>query len=168
MTEPRSPVDQALDLFVFAPLGLALAVREELPRLIEKGRSRTDPQVALARMVGQLAVGRGQQEAGKALNQLWSRLGGGGPAPAPPAAEPPAASRRPSPGPPSAPSPAQPAPTADELAIPGYNALSAPQVVQRLSGLSPDELDAVGAYEAATRHRQTILGRIAQLRSHGS
>jgi hypothetical protein len=77
MTEPRSPVDQALDLFVFAPLGLALAVREELPRLIEKGRSRTDPQVALARMVGQLAVGTGQQEARKALNQLWSRLGPG-------------------------------------------------------------------------------------------
>jgi hypothetical protein len=55
------------------------------------------------------------------------------------------------------------APASDELPIPGYDALSASQVVERLAGLGRDELDAVHAYEAAHRHRRTILGKIEQL-----
>ncbi|MGH9154235.1 MAG: hypothetical protein ACRD03_18040, partial [Acidimicrobiales bacterium] len=58
-------------------------------------------------------------------------------------------------------------PHAASLAIPGYDSLSAPHVVQRLDGLSGDELEAVRAYEAAHRARKTILGRIAQLQSGG-
>ncbi len=38
-----------------------------------------------------------------------------------------------------------------ELAIPGYDTLSASQIVQRLPGLSPDELEAVRLYELAGR-----------------
>ncbi|HUR19076.1 MAG TPA: hypothetical protein VMZ51_09125 [Acidimicrobiales bacterium] len=168
MTEPRSPLDQILDLLVYAPVGLALAVRDELPRLVEKGRSQTDSQVAMARMLGQMAAGKGQQEMGKVLNDLWARLSGGAgstpeqPHPATPA---PAPTVSPS----ESPAPSGPAaPSAEDLAIPGYDALSAPQVVQRLSGLSSEELEAVSAYEAASRQRQTILGRITQLRSDGS
>jgi hypothetical protein len=56
-------------------------------------------------------------------------------------------------------------PQADDLAIPGYDSLSASQVVQRLAGLASDELRAVGAYESATRGRRTILARVAQLQS---
>ncbi len=56
-----------------------------------------------------------------------------------------------------------PAPDADGLAIPGYDSLSASQVVQRLAGLSPDELAAVGAYESTHRGRRTILTRVSQL-----
>jgi len=41
--------------------------------------------------------------------------------------------------------------------------LSASQVVERLVGLAPDELDAVHAYEASHRQRRTILGKIEQL-----
>jgi hypothetical protein len=54
-------------------------------------------------------------------------------------------------------------PSADHLAIPGYDSLSASQVVPRLAGLDPDELEAVREYEAATRGRRTILSRIAAL-----
>lgn len=171
MTEERSPVDQLLDLLVYAPVGLALALRDELPRLVEKGRSQADSQVALARMLGQMAAGKGQQEIGRMLNEVWSRVSGasgdaGGAGDEPPPAEAPpeppaAAGRRPSR--PSGRS--SKTSSASDLAIPGYDALSAPQVVQRLSGLSPEELEAVEAYEAATRRRQTILGRIAQLKS---
>jgi HEAT repeat protein len=50
-----------------------------------------------------------------------------------------------------------------ELPIPGYDALSASQVVERLLGLAPEELDAVHAYEASHRQRRTILGKIEQL-----
>jgi hypothetical protein len=49
------------------------------------------------------------------------------------------------------------------LPIPGYDALSASQVVERLVGLAPAELTAVHEYEAAHRQRRTILGKIEQL-----
>ncbi|HEY6532370.1 MAG TPA: hypothetical protein VIY72_08710 [Acidimicrobiales bacterium] len=49
------------------------------------------------------------------------------------------------------------------LAIPDYDNLSASQVVPRLDGLTPAELDAVLRYEHGHRHRKTILNRIAQL-----
>ena len=49
------------------------------------------------------------------------------------------------------------------LAIPGYDALSASQVVERLDGLDATELQAVRAYESAHRNRRTILGKIDQL-----
>lgn len=164
MTGERSPVEQVLDLLVYAPVGMALVVRDELPRLVEKGRHQAETQVALARMLGQMAAGKGQQELGKALNDLWARLSGAAATEQPPspAPEKPAPEAKSSGSPASRPSGR---PSADDLAIPGYDALSAPQVVQRLSGLSPEELDAVAAYETATRHRQTILGRIAQLKS---
>ncbi len=49
------------------------------------------------------------------------------------------------------------------LAIPGYDSLSASQVVQRLAGLSHSELIEVRAHEQAQRHRRTILNRVEQL-----
>jgi hypothetical protein len=58
---------------------------------------------------------------------------------------------------------ADPAPPSVELPIPGYDALSASQVVERLTGLSAGELDTVRAYEGAHRRRRTILGKIEQL-----
>ena len=62
----------------------------------------------------------------------------------------------------TAPAPSEPAPT-EHLAIPGYDALSASQVVERLAGLSGDELAAVRHYESGHRRRRTILGKIEQL-----
>lgn len=57
------------------------------------------------------------------------------------------------------------APAESELPIQDYDSLAASQVVPRLATLSPDELRAVQAYETSTRHRQTILNRVAQLLS---
>ena len=51
------------------------------------------------------------------------------------------------------------------LAIPGYDTLSASQIVQRLPGLSPDELEAVRLHELAGRSRKTVLLRVAQLKA---
>ena len=55
------------------------------------------------------------------------------------------------------------APSEARLAIPGYDALSASQVVERLAGLSGEELAAVRHYETGHRRRRTILGKIEQL-----
>jgi hypothetical protein len=54
---------------------------------------------------------------------------------------------------------------AQSLAIPGYDSLSASQVVERLAGLNAEELEAIGSYESAGRGRRTILNRVAQLRN---
>jgi hypothetical protein len=56
-------------------------------------------------------------------------------------------------------------PDAAGLPIPGYDTLSASQVVQRLPGLSAEGLDAIEAYERAGRARKTVLLRVAQLRN---
>lgn len=54
-------------------------------------------------------------------------------------------------------------PVESELPIQDYDSLAASQVVPRLATLSADELQVVRAYEQATRGRQTILHRVAQL-----
>jgi hypothetical protein len=83
-------------------------------------------------------------------------------------AEPPAAPGTPAPANGSAAAPRGAPPSSGDLAIPGYDSLSASQVVQRLAGLAPGELEAVRTYEASTRGRRTILNRITQLQSGAS
>ena len=40
MSDKPSPIDQALNLFFFAPLGLLLNADEIIPQLVEKGRQQ--------------------------------------------------------------------------------------------------------------------------------
>jgi hypothetical protein len=54
-------------------------------------------------------------------------------------------------------------PASSPLAIPGFDTLSASQVVQRLDGLTADELRAVRDHETGHRGRRTILNRVEQL-----
>lgn len=167
--EQKSPVDHALDLVVFGPLGLAITATEELPLMVEKGRNR----VLLARMIGEHATRYSQRLVTEAVRQSTRTLVDLGLLPG-------AQTRRSGPFPVAgdtgaAPQTADagPAPAAAgdgrdraaELAIPGYDSLSASQVVQRLAGLAPDELEAVRDYEAGARGRRTILNRIAQLQA---
>ena len=168
-----------LDLAVYAPLGLIVSVTEELPALVEKGRQRA----TLAKMMGEFAAPQIQTEAAKILRGVLDRIMPPGPPAAPPrpdrresavrptsnngAAGPRGAARANGSRPAVVSNPVDPAASA-ALAIPGYDSLSAMQVVQRLPGLSPDELDAVRAYEAAHRGRKTILNRADQLLSGSS
>lgn len=165
----RSPFERAMEVFLYAPAGLVYTAREELARLVDKGRKGAAGQVGMARVVGEFAVGKGQREAARLLRQATERLADLGLVPDPRPRPAPAPSPAPEPGSATAaapaPAPPAPAPANGTLAIPGYDSLSAPQVVQRLDGLSSDELEAVRAYEAATRGRKTILSRIAQLQS---
>jgi hypothetical protein len=175
VTEPKTPWEQALDLFIYLPVGLAMTAREELPRLAEKGRKRVDGEVTTARAVGQFVVTQGQKEAEKAVRAAAGRLANATSTarPAAPMWTPPPESRAEANGSRSRPSPGMQtpayngiaAPPASSLAIPGYDTLSASQVVQRLAGLAPSELEAVRSYEAATRQRRTILTKVAQLQA---
>ncbi|HSL59528.1 MAG TPA: hypothetical protein VK866_16900 [Acidimicrobiales bacterium] len=185
-----SALDRVLDLVVYAPIGAAFEGERALSDMARVGRS----QVANARFIGRLAVDRGRHDAervvGGVVDEVRRRTGstltavaraagaplaGSGRPDAP--TEPPGADRRhlrlvgddveaaPEPAPDVAPPADGLVPDVDELPIPGYDSLSASQVVPRLDALSADELEAVGEYERAHRRRMTILNRIAQLRA---
>ena len=170
MTENRDRMERALELLVYAPIGAGLYLRDVGPPIIDtvvaRGRAELDRRqselqrhVTTARSLGQVALAFG-------LPKLRERVEGAlGRRPAPPAPARPAVT---TPSHPPAVShlsvaPGADAPASDELPIPGYDALSASQVVERLAGLGREELDAVHAYENAHRQRRTILGKIEQL-----
>lgn len=152
--DDRPLVEELLDLALYAPLGAALVAREELPRLVARGRRELEGRVVTARVVGKLAYGVARRQVEEALRSPTRRAGG--PDETTPVREPDVA-------PPSA----EAVPEVDALAIPGYDSLAASQVVARLAGLNPAELDAVRRYELGTRRRRTILARIAQLAADG-
>jgi hypothetical protein len=194
MAEDRSLSDVLLDYTVYAPIGLALSIAEELPKLSEKGREVMGGRLQVARVVGMFTVGEARRRAGRMFGDGSRPLAAGA------VAAPPSALSETTPGtlgtdktarashrtaleasgpvsravedehitarvvsPASDPGNVDPAPAATSLAIPGYDTLAASQVVQRLSSLRSDELDAIRRYEIATRGRRTILHRIAQL-----
>jgi hypothetical protein len=213
-----SPVDRALDVLVYAPLGAGLWLRDLAPSLLEtivaRGRAEVDrrqeqaqTRITTARSMGQVAIAFGVPElrkrAGRQLDQVRERAdrvvetiapprtNGATGTPAPrtaghatvqPAGVETAAGDAPSPKASAAtatkPSQSKASATATattpttaanrsessaHLPIPGYDALSASQVVERLAGLGADELVAVREYERAHRNRRTILGKIDQL-----
>ena len=176
MTDPepeKTPAEQALDhaleVFVYAPIGLLFEGASLLPQLVEKGKS----QVTMAKMIGQFAVTQGSGEANKLVGQLQdqaitllARIGGttDPPAPVVPSAARPEAASAPA-EPVAATEPTGPPIDVATLGIPDYDGLSASHVVNRLAGLAPVELEAVRSYESANRGRKTILSKIAQLQA---
>jgi len=175
--------ERILDLALYAPVGLVLSVVEAVPGLVRKGRARLAPQVGVARTVGQFTVRQGYR-------QVAGLAAGRGPFPFRPGrpavqtygvytSEPAALEgdsngdrgaadegQAPNAGPVEVVEPRGAeltALTAAGLAIPSYDSLSATQVVQRLAGLSREEVAAVAAYEAGTRRRKTVLSRAEQL-----
>lgn len=168
VTDHKSPAEQAADYVIYAPLGFVLEARRLLPTLAERGRQ----QVTMAKMIGQFAVKQGQAEAGKRIvtaqgqaESILSELGlrpPGKPVPGAASTTPPSRGVAPAPAAPVA-APVQASRAADRLAIADYDSLAASQVIPRLAGLTPAELDALRSYEASHRGRKTILGKVAQL-----
>jgi hypothetical protein len=162
VTEDKTPLEQAVETALYAPIGFAFEAKRLLPEFIERGRQ----QVTMAKMVGQFAVNHGQASASKRITKVQEQAEAilhefGIAVPEPVAAPAPAAPRTPE--------PAVAAPSvhsgagADQLPIADYDSLAASQVIPRLEGLSESERGAVRAYEEAHRGRKTILGKIDQL-----
>jgi hypothetical protein len=154
---PKSPLRRTLDVCLFAPVGVAVNVVEDLPELIAKGRRRIELELGNARVVGRFVVHKGQREVSGRLDEFFANGTGNAASPDNGLTTPSAAAR-----------PARPAPDPAAAAIVGgaladYDTLSASQVVRRLESLGPDELRAVQRYEASTRNRRTILNRADQL-----
>jgi hypothetical protein len=165
---PKEPAlnERLLDLFVFVPAGIVATAIDELPKLAARGREQLGVHVSSARAVGHYAVRSGRRRleqgpAGLFFTREATRPG-------------PRRVVRPVPGGTAAPGERSGAdtarswsnghvPSASTLSIPGFDSLSASQVVQRLDGLTREELVSVRAYESATRGRRTILNRVDQL-----
>ena len=181
MSEQRNPLVRLVETAVFAPVGLALLVREQVPKLAARGKSETETRVRVAKMVGEFAVKAGKKE-------VERRLAGRNRTEHPATASAATQAPQPASGPVSdAPADGvgtaatteatassathvgitadETAPPVGDLAIPGYDSLAASQVVDRLASLTADELDAVRRYELRGRRRRTILNRIEQLTS---
>lgn len=166
----RRPFRTFAELAVFVPIGLVAELRETIPRLMESGRERVEGRIAVARVIGEMAVKAGAE-------QLRTRT-----VDAPP-------------DPPSVPQglsadvmvtdlealstvvEARATETAageqvddseesvdpEALPIADYESLAASQVVARLPALNTVELDQVAQFEQTNRRRRTVLGKIDQL-----
>ncbi|MGH9295878.1 MAG: hypothetical protein ACRD0B_11145, partial [Acidimicrobiales bacterium] len=150
---PRASLKTALDLFVYAPVGL-VATRpkdwadEELDELAKRGRGILGQLLNNARAIGHLSLSAGSRTINDGPEELEEPS-----EPTTAAVVRPASTLEQAPGP----------PVARGVGIEGYEALSASQVVRRLDGLARDELEALYRFELATRHRRTILHRARQL-----
>lgn len=182
--------ERLLEAALYVPVGVVSTLASDLPSLAERGRREVENRVQVARMVGKLAVAETRRRLGSLRaatpaggdDKPEESLRGGAAVnretTLPVTAErgrgvdgtEKAARRREPAASPAGRAGARRAdgggvPDVGALPIPGYDTLAASQVVQRLSSLRPDELDAVRRYEVATRGRRTILHRIGQLSS---
>ncbi len=181
--DEANPIDQLVDLFVYAPVGLLYEYPNVLPKLIKRGKS----QVQLARVVGQLAVKRGNASVsaddvagvaatlvGRAVTEIGAAIGL---APDENDETPPPPPRAPAspPPPPAAETPAvdddEPVEEAVEeekpspLPIANYDDLKAREIIPLLDSLSAGQRDAIRAHEEAGRSRKTVLGKLDRLES---
>jgi hypothetical protein len=165
VAETTTPLDRIVEVLVYAPIGLALTLKDDLHGVVDRGRRTVVPQVEVARFMGRLAVAQAQRAAADLVDEAIGLIVNQPPptAPGPMAADDPGAPGAGGNG--SAAAATASAPPEDQLAIPGYDSLSAAQVVQRLGGLGAGELDAVRQYEEAHRGRRTILCKIEQLQA---
>lgn len=181
--EPAAPDDlfeRLLDLAVYAPVGFALTVRDELPAKVRQGRQAMENRVQLARFIGQLAVQTGRRELERRLEERRAANAAGGTGAGVPGdagsvvAEPDrstddtrtddtrtedTAARTV----PTGPVVDVEVPAAGDLPIAEYESLAAIHVVDRLRTMQRDELELVRRFEMAHRNRRTILAKIEQL-----
>lgn len=186
MSEDRNPVERAVEFAVHVPIGIAAFARDSLPTFTQMfaGRGRREvaqhqqqvqARLANYRAIGELAITYGPPVVRQRLSEHMETLRLAArttfdalplPRTAPEHHVAPASAPEPRPKH-DAPVPGTATPTPDPsgLAIPDYDGLAASQIIERLAGLAPSELDAVDAYERATRARRTVLGKIAILKA---
>lgn len=157
----RRPIDQLVDLFVYAPVGLVYEYQDVLPKLIKRGKS----QVQIAKFLGTMAAKQGQKtvegriegafdvassSVAQGITDVGTRVG-------------------------LAPEPARAAPTRSKsaeaaahtddrpLPIAGYDDLTAKQIVALVPDLAASQRARIDAYEASHRSRKTVLAKLRSL-----
>jgi hypothetical protein len=137
MTEPRPPIEQLVEFALFAPIGLALAFFDNLPKVKLVGLKEVNQQISSARMIGTITVNQARREFEKLLTPKPTTTAG---APIETVVVPP-------------------------LPIENYDSMTAAQIIGLLDALTRSQRDRVAEHEKAHRNRRTVLGRVEQLRS---
>lgn len=132
----RPPLETLLDVALYAPIGVAAVLGDEIPRRCAQRRRSMGEQLTFARFVGEMAVKFGR-------HQLATRS----------APEAPVTTA------------VEPSEAVADLTEPfaGYTTMAAAHIVARLDQSNLTEVHLVGQFEAATRHRTTILAKVAQI-----
>jgi hypothetical protein len=181
-----NPVEQLLELLLYAPIGLLYEYPEVLPKLIKRGKS----QVQLAKVFGQLAMNQRQEDhagpvgditsvassvVARIITDIGAQIGL-----APPSASPSKPASWPDRG---EPEPSDPSPSADgadpdgsdaveeveadggerSLPIAGYDSLTARELIPLLDELSGEQRARVRTYETSHRNRKTVLAKLDRL-----
>jgi hypothetical protein len=160
MSDDKPPLEQAVELFVYAPLGLVYEYKNVMPTLVRRGKS----QVQIARFLGQMALKRQQGEVqgsvesvvgvaadllAKGVTEFGQRVGL---APVDPPPESPVFSAE-----------AGEAPASDtRLPIAGYETLRATDVIELLDDLDAAQRARIEAFERTHRNRKTVLAKLAR------
>jgi len=147
-----SPLERAIDAVLFWPFDLGARAADHLPDVTARVRD----QLLFARFIGRLAVQQGNVEIRRRIESATR------PDPSPAAADPVADL-------PTEPTTGIPTSGADAvdaggLALPDYDQLPAAHIIDKLAGLTRQERDLIESYEAATRGRRTVLGKLERLR----
>lgn len=66
-TDDKSLPDQAIEALVYAPIGIAYEILDRLPTWVARGKS----QATITRVVGKMAVQKGQDELGDAVSDIF-------------------------------------------------------------------------------------------------
>jgi hypothetical protein len=174
--EQRPPLARLLELAVVVPVEVGSRLIEAVPAVVDKVPSAADRvkrEIVLARFLGKLVVDQGIRELRSKLTPQPSQDDlaadepetvperDGGAATAPQAAGVPPTGISDVPEVPDV-------PDVTTLALADYDHLSSAQIVGKLDGLDDAEREAIERYETAGRHRRTILGKLAQLRTASS
>lgn len=157
------PIEQLLDLFLYAPIGLMAKGADAFPELVERGRT----QATNARVIGQFALGASNTKARKSIADAEQHLQA--------FLKIVSESARPSAQKSSSDHVAPGTAAASESSIgdlesiddlvSNYDGLTAAQVLPLLKGKSAEDLDRIESYERAQRSRKTVVNRIRQLRN---
>ncbi len=154
--DQHEQLEQLLDLFVYAPIGLLATGLEALPELTEKGRAKA----STARVVGQFTTTMASKQVRDRLSGLEQQL-----AEVLTIVRDAASPKRPTPHAAPPPDPEAADASAVESVIPGYDSMPATDIIPLLGGLTIDDLRIVEEHERAGRARRTVLNRITQRRA---
>ncbi len=154
------PAEQLLEFLLYAPVGLALEAVDNLPKYVERGKS----QVTIGRFLAKTAAKKGsstiESASEKVINDLGKVFVDFFGIDLTPDSDDEAAL-----GDAVVEGAARIDPADEHLPIDEYDSQAAAQIVKLLVQLTPDELEAIEAYELENRNRVTILRKIAQLRT---
>lgn len=164
----------AADVFLFAPLGLAIRAGQLLPGALQSGRAEYAKRAATAQMLGKFIVAQQRRNRSNTSNTAIAAFataaarsgkhsgeatGDAAPQTLPGRTQPVASNRASQ----LATDPSLVNDARSELPIDGYDTLPARSLLALFDGLSADQLETIRCHELANRRRETVLSRLSQL-----